>query len=125
MIHLDTHVVVWLYQQGAVCLPARAREELERSRPCLSPMGFLELGYLHEVGRLRPTAEAVLAELRTTLGLRLAASPFEEVARRALSIRWTRDPFDRLIVAQAEAEEARLVTKDRSIHEHFPLAVWS
>ena len=37
---------------------------------------------------------------------------------------WTRDPFDRMIVAQAALREAPLLTKDRVLHEHYDRAVW-
>jgi len=37
---------------------------------------------------------------------------------------WTRDPFDRIIVGNAAAENAVLITKDNSILEHYEHAVW-
>jgi PIN domain nuclease of toxin-antitoxin system len=42
----------------------------------------------------------------------------------ALAESWTRDPFDRLIVARARATELPLLTKDMKIHAHFKAAVW-
>jgi len=50
---------------------------------------------------------------------------FEDVARAALRESWTGDPFDRMIVAQARLREAALITKDRSIREHYSRAVWA
>lgn len=37
---------------------------------------------------------------------------------------WTRDPFDRLICAQALADAAPLLTADRTVHEHLDMTVW-
>jgi len=37
---------------------------------------------------------------------------------------WTRDAFDRLIVAQAALDRAALVTRDRLILKHYPKALW-
>jgi len=37
---------------------------------------------------------------------------------------WGRDPFDRLIVANARAADAVLITKDQRIHMNYPRAVW-
>jgi len=50
--------------------------------------------------------------------------PFRTVAEHSLSETWTRDPFDRLIVANAKARNAWLITKDSRIASHYPGAVW-
>jgi PIN domain nuclease of toxin-antitoxin system len=43
----------------------------------------------------------------------------------ALSVSWTSDPFDRIIVGQAKANrEAILITADTLIRQHYPAAVW-
>ena len=43
---------------------------------------------------------------------------------QSLEIDWTRDPFDRLIVAQAIAADGFLLTKDRTILNHSVAALW-
>ena len=50
---------------------------------------------------------------------------FSIIMQHALELNWTRDPFDRLIVAQAMAAGAALVTADHLIREHFVGAVWA
>ena len=45
------------------------------------------------------------------------------VARKALEERWSRDPFDRLILAQARLHGARLVTKDRLLRSRYAHAL--
>ena len=42
----------------------------------------------------------------------------------ARSFAWTREPFDRLIVANAMADGVRLLTADEMILRHFKDAVW-
>jgi PIN domain nuclease of toxin-antitoxin system len=43
----------------------------------------------------------------------------------ALNAAWTNDPFDRIIVSQALANNATgLVTADTTIRMHYPEAVW-
>jgi PIN domain nuclease of toxin-antitoxin system len=42
----------------------------------------------------------------------------------AMPLSWTRDPFDRLLVATALLHEAPLITRDARIQEHFAGAVW-
>ena len=47
-----------------------------------------------------------------------------EVTEHCLDLSWTRDAFDRLIVAQAALDRAKLITRDRLILKHYPKAVW-
>ncbi len=43
----------------------------------------------------------------------------------ALSEQWTRDPFDRFIVAHAKAKGfTQLIPADRKIWDNYPRAVW-
>ena len=124
MIYLDTHAVVWLFA-GQVERFAEPVQDLMGEQPLLvSPMAVLELQYLFETERISEPAQAVLSELGQTIGLSTCDLPFARVVHHALGASWTRDPFDRVIVAQAAAREARLVTKDRRIHEHYGRAVW-
>lgn len=51
----------------------------------------------------------------------LSMSPMVELE---LLLSWTRDPFDRLIVANALADGADLVTADERIRQHTDIAVW-
>ncbi len=125
MIHLDTHVLAWLYEGENWRLPAPARALLEAEQPVSSPMAVLELEYLHEIGRLVPAPDLIVAELADRLGLVTATAPFPLVVREARAMAWTCDPFDRLIAGQARAEGARLLTADAKIREHLDLAVWS
>lgn len=79
---------------------------------------------MHEIGRARDTAPAMLAALRQSIGLEIDAASFAEVAHTATGLTWTRDPFDRLIAAQAIVADAPLVTADRTILDNLPLATW-
>ena len=124
MIYLDTHVLVRLYLGDADELGMAARRAIEEQELLVSPAAVLELELLHEIGRLRPTASAVVGALADDMGLRVCDLPFRTVVDQALREAWCRDPFDRLIVANARANDAPLVTKDEKIHRHYPRAVW-
>ncbi len=124
MIHLDTHVVVWLAAGLAEKVPAGLLARFSREPPVVSPMVALELDLLHEIGRIRAPGLAILDHLEATIGLTLSPVPFASAVAAARGLGWTRDPFDRLIVASALAQGAPLATNDRRIHEHFPLATW-
>lgn len=126
MIYLDTHVVAWLYASGADGLPAQVVDLLEESGDIrISPMVRLELQYLYEIERVAHPALPVLDAVESVLGLTVCQASFAAVVREAESHTWTRDPFDRLIVAQAALFEAPLATKDDGIHRHYANAVWS
>lgn len=84
----------------------------------------MELEFLHESGRIRHRANDLLAELRRSLALQLCDRPFADVALRASDLPWTRDVFDRLIVAQALIGSNILVTKDARLLAHYPRARW-
>jgi PIN domain nuclease of toxin-antitoxin system len=124
VIYLDTHVVVWLYAGEHARLGRAARRLIEAEPLLISPALLLELALLEETGRIKARAPAIFADLQESLALSLCELPFTEVAVVSLQQKWTRDPFDRLIVAQAFARGARLITKDRSIRRHFKDAVW-
>lgn len=125
LIYLDTHVAAWLFAGKTDLLPTRARARIEESDLLVSPAAVLELQYLYEIERVAEPAQVVLDALGPEIGLKVCDLPFPRVAEAALGLGWTRDPFDRLIVAQSMVRGAALLTKDRAIHDHYPHAVWA
>jgi len=124
VIYLDTHVVVWLFLGDLAIFPKATRLLLESEQLLVSPMVGLELQLLFERGRAREPAGRVLSSVSAETGLVVCDLPFPAIAVRAHDEQWTRDPFDRLIVAQAQVRGAPLLTRDRHIHDHYPRAVW-
>jgi len=124
VIRLDTHVVVWLYTGETEQLSAGAITALEENQPVVSPMVQLELTYLYEIDRLRVGGADILADLARRIGLQLSDAPLDALVETAAALTWTRDPFDRLIVADALVAGAILVTKDRAIHDQTAVALW-
>ena len=124
-LHLDTHVVVWLYAGEHARIPADLRRRLTVDPLRVSPMVRLELTYLHEVGRLTEPSYRILAELKAAVGLEEDRTSFADVMTAAEPFTWTRDPFDRVIAAQAAASFGTLATKDEAIRRHLPdITVW-
>lgn len=124
VVHLDTHIVCWLYEGRSDLLSPAARDAVERGQLVVSPIVDLELQLLHEIGRILKGPETVLPALAREVGLQVAATAFSRVVATARELSWTRDPFDRLIVADATLAGAKLVTKDRLIRKHCAAAVW-
>ena len=128
-MYLDTHVVVWLYQKDEGRFSRLARELIESSDLLVSPMVLIELEYLFETGRTRARAAEVYDYLHHTIQIGVCGKPFAAVARKSIGMKsigmkWARDPFDRLITAQAALDESPLLTKDDTIRTHYPEAVW-
>ena len=124
MIYLDTHVVVWLYSKGKSAIPQIAVDAIRAQEVKISPMVHLELQYLYEIGRVSTPAAVVYDELAGTIGLAICDKAFLAVVTEANKQSWTRDPFDRIIVAQAALSDDSLVTKDAIIHKHYPNTLW-
>lgn len=123
-MHLDTHAVIWLYAGDLSRFPPGAQALLEVERLAVSPMVALELQYLSEIGRITEGPGVILRDLRDRVGLEESDGSFSRVVRFAARLTWTRDPFDRVIVGQAESESALLLTADATIHAHSEAARW-
>jgi PIN domain nuclease of toxin-antitoxin system len=124
VIYLDTHVLVRLYQGDVEKLTNTARREIEHNELLVSPAAILELEYLHEIGRLQTSAIKLMGVLAADLRAKVCGLPFQQIVEQALREKWSRDPFDRLIVAHAKAGDAALITKDENIRRHYRRAVW-
>jgi|SRR5450432_2840042 PIN domain nuclease of toxin-antitoxin system len=122
--YVDTHVLVWLVQGETEKLGTAARRAIDKHDLLVSPAAVLELELLHEIGRLRLTASKLIATLANEIGLRVCGMSFRTVVEHALKENWGRDPFDRLIVANAKAAEAPLITRDGKILENYSRAIW-
>lgn len=114
MILLDTNALIWMHTGHA-----RARTLGHASGLYVSPVSLLELAFLEETKRIRlvPNARQSLAEdprwaVDNPMSFDLFGAAFD--------LSWTRDPFDRLIVAHAQLRGWRLATGDRMILAKLP-----
>ena len=124
MIYLDTHVILWLYEGLIEKLSTHAVQLIEENDIIISPILQLELTYLHETKRINQSSHHIINELQSKMGLKLCDCSFDKIVVKAITLTWTRDPFDRLIAANAICNSSKLLTKDRIIRKHTKLAVW-
>ena len=124
MIYLDTHIVVWLYAGLLDKFSQSIKTMLNENEILISPMARLELTYLHETKRIKEPAHVIVPDLADRIGLRVCEKDFNVIVSQAIKLSWTRDPFDRLIVANAALSENMLISKDQNILENYPHARW-
>jgi len=124
LIYLDTHVVVWLYAGNVENLSEQAKKLINDHEIFISQVVRLELQYLFEIHRVTDQANEIVFDLSDRIGLKMCDKSFNTIVSSALNYSWTRDPFDRIIVANAAVNRNILVTKDRNILENYEKAMW-
>lgn len=110
---LDTHVVLWQLEGTRRPAPA-ALEAIECSSDLLfSTVSFAEIGVKVAIGKL--TAPSDLRQHVVRAGLQILPLDADHGLAVADLPLHHRDPFDRLLIAQARAERLTIVTADRRI----------
>jgi PIN domain nuclease of toxin-antitoxin system len=110
---LDTHIVLWAIAGDA----ALGEDFLDRLRHdpdiCLSPVSLWEIAIKQSTGKLAGPPD--LAERVRDMGFReLPVTHVHAIAAGRLPLHH-RDPFDRMLVAQAVTEGLTLVSRDASV----------
>jgi len=117
VILLDTNALIWLDRDHP-----RARPLLRVPRLLISPATLFELQLLEEIGRIRLTG-GVHGLVNSDRWHIDEPSPAEWFVRAAEES-WTRDPFDRLIVAQAIVHGMSILTPDPLIAQYPARVIW-
>jgi len=120
---LDTHLLLWaLSEPQRIPRPVRRRLESPEHQVLYSAASIWEVAIKEQIGRLQlPLSVLEVADAAAHAG-------FEELPVRATHAAATatlpplhRDPLDRLLVAQALQEPARLLTVDRQLVKYSDL----
>lgn len=115
MILLDTNAILWVKARHS-----RVAQLVRSRRPLyISPANLLELQVLLESGRIRIKGTATVAGLADDDRWMLDDPPAAAWFNRAMDLGWTRDPFDRLLVAHALQRGWRFATSDQPLLEHL------
>lgn len=124
MIYLDTHVIVWLYAGLVEKFSQEIKDLINENDLVISPIVQLELQFLYEIQRVTQAPDIIVTDLSKRLGLQICEQDFTTIVHQAMPLSWTRDPFDRLIVANASLKDDILLSKDQNILSHYPHARW-
>lgn len=118
---LDTHALLWWLADDARLGPkARARIEDPDNSILVSQVSLWEIAIKIGIGKLRVDVGEVLTAIRERGLDELGFKPPHLTTLAALE-RHHRDPFDHMLIAQAIAEGATLMSEDSRM-EDYPLA---
>ena len=124
MIHIDTHVAIFLYSGHLQLFNKKILDLIENNEICISEIVRLELKYLYEIGRTTVGPQIIVGALMSEIGLKMSANSFQHVIDKSIELDFTRDPFDRIIVADAMIKNSLLISKDRFIQENYHNTMW-
>jgi PIN domain nuclease of toxin-antitoxin system len=120
---VDTDVLLW-WRCGSPRLPARAGDQIgdPNNDIVVSIISFWEIAIKRALGKLRflEDFEEVMAEE----GFDLLSVGYSHLRHLGDLPPLHRDPFDRLLIAQALAERIPIVTHDRAFAPYGVQIVW-
>ena len=110
---LDTHVLLWALSSPAR-LSTTIRREIERSEVFVSAASIWEIAIKQSLKKLKIGPAKVLEALPVA-GFDLLPIDGAHAARTADLNEVHKDPFDRMLIAQAICESMTLVTNDEAL----------
>lgn len=124
---LDTHTFLW-FAQDSPRLPARVRQQIENEPHIrLSIVSVWELGIKHALGRidLHDVQFSDFVEKFLQLsGASVLTVSLPHINHSIFLPMHHRDPFDRMIIAQASVERLAIVTQDEWFRQYDCELVW-
>lgn len=113
---IDTHLLLWALSAPRK-LSTRARQLIEKSEVYVSAASIWEISIKAALGKLAAKSSEVLAGVEPA-GFSLLPITGDHAAQVADLPMLHRDPFDRLLVAQARAEPMRLLSNDEILRAY-------
>ncbi|MEE8409664.1 MAG: type II toxin-antitoxin system VapC family toxin [Myxococcota bacterium] len=125
---LDTHTFLW-WLDGDERLPEAARDLIADDRNVIyvSAASAWEISTKVRTGKLPGAVEvaASMPECITTQGFETLVITVPHVQRAGALPGPHRDPFDRMLVAQSQAENLPLVSNDAALDAYGVVRLWS
>jgi PIN domain nuclease of toxin-antitoxin system len=113
---LDTHVLLWALSEPAR-LPTAARKQIESAEVFVSAASIWEIGIKSALGKLNATAAQILEAVEPA-GFTMLSITGAHAAKAAELPPLHKDPFDRMLAAQAASEPMILMTNDRMLQAY-------
>ena len=119
---LDTHVVLWsLLESDNISKIATEIIENPKNNIFVSTLSFWEISMKYSLGKIELTGTnpSKIPEMISKLGFNIIELNAEEASNyHLISGKWHRDPFDRMLIAQALKNDLTLITKDEHIAKY-------
>lgn len=124
---LDTHTLLWCFN-ASPSLSSRARRLIEdgNNEILVSAASAWEIATKVRLGKL-PTGEQLVSELDrylTQLGFDPLPISLQHAVRAGKLPGEHRDPFDRMLVSQAQTENLSIVSSDRIFDDYHVERIW-
>ena len=121
---LDTHTFIW-FVIGSSRINSKVREQIESNDNLLSIASLWEIAIKSSIGKLdlELSIEQLVEEQIIANGIELLNITTEHIAVVA-DLPHHRDPFDRLIIAQAMAEQISIVGIDKIFDSYSIQRLW-
>jgi len=115
---LDTCVLLW-WLSGDPRLSREWEERLRGARCLVSAASIWEAAIKHQLGKLPLSPQSLITAAQQAGFAFLAITP-DHAAATALLPPHRKDPFDRLLIAQARSEGVLLLSADRALIGYGP-----
>jgi PIN domain nuclease of toxin-antitoxin system len=112
-ILLDTHLLLWALGSPAK-LSAKSRKEIEAAEVYVSAASIWEISIKSTIGKLEADPGEILAAVAPA-GFSMLSITGEHAAKLVELPPLHKDPFDRMLVAQALSEPMILLTNDEGL----------
>lgn len=121
---LDTHAILW-YFQGNENLPKKIRTIIESKSCFYSIISFWEIAIKQKLGKLDSSFSIQeLESMCTKANIQIAPITSKSIETTKFLPLIHRDPFDRLLIAQAKNLNLILITKDMFIPQYDVKTFW-
>ncbi|MET0345677.1 MAG: type II toxin-antitoxin system VapC family toxin [Casimicrobiaceae bacterium] len=119
---LDTQVCLWFLGKPTRVSRAARRALDDAEAVFVSAASVWEAAIKASMGKLDVNVAELIAQIEAS-GFNPLTVTFEHAARVAALPAYHRDPFDRLLIAQAVHETMRLLTTDRTLARYSELVM--
>lgn len=124
---LDTHTLLWSFNDAPSLSPrARSLIEAGRNELLVSAASAWEIATKVRLGKL-PTGEELAGDFAYYL-VQLGCDPLpisvDHAIRAGGLLGEHRDPFDRMLIAQAQMEDLPIISNDRIFDDYHVRRIW-